>query len=453
VSVGAVETANPCRTPGPHAPLAIGVALFGLAGCAVGFAIAPHDQLTSLLAVVLAACVIASSFVSLELDGTIFWSGAAIPHVCAIALLGPAPAAAITTVEEIAVWSLDRYRLRMFPINLFATVGPNIVAATAIDAGVASGPAYYVTVAVAAGGAVCLNAVLLTTLVGVFYGEPVLGRLWGHRRLIPALAVNLAVAIAAVALYRSAGMGATVFVLAGVLIFAYLMKRFALERETADRIAELATSRGNLVARLLETEDRERKALAEILHDEVIQTLVATRQDLGEVGRGASLRAPIAQIDDALQHLRGAISGTHPSVLARVGLASALTTVADFYAARGDFDVAVRVGGHGASAHDQVLFSSGRELLANAAKHGKPTSVSVAVSASGGSMILRVTDDGHGFDALDLESALTDGHIGLQSLKDRVEALGGVFEIASRPRFPGTEAVVRLPAAQPGAPS
>jgi len=409
--------------------------------------------MTSPLALVLVLCVIASSFVSLELDGTIFWSGAAIPHVCAIALLGPAPAATITTVEEIAVWTLDRYRLRMFPINLFATVAPNMVAATAIEAGVGSGPGYYVTVAGAAGGAVCLNAVLLTTLVGVFYGEPVLGRLWGHRRLIPALAANLAVAIAAVALFRSAGMGATVFVLAGVLIFAYLMKRLGVERETADRIAALATSRGNLVAQLLETEDRERKALAEILHDEVVQTLVATKQDLRDIDRSASLGAPIAQIEEALRQLRGAISGTHPSILDRVDLATALTKVAELYAARGNFDVAVRVGGHTASPHDQVLFSSGRELLANAAKHAKPTTVSVAVSAAGGSTVLRVTDDGYGLNPLDLESGLPEGHIGLQSLKERVEALGGVFEIASRPRFPGTEAVVRLPAARPSAPT
>jgi two-component system NarL family sensor kinase len=392
--------------------------------------------------------VIASSLVSLELDGTIFWSGAAIPHVCAIALLGPAPAAAITTVEEIAVWSLDRYRLRMFPINLFATVAPNMLAATLVNAHGATGPEYYATLTVAAGGAVVLNAVGLTALVGLFYGEPVLRTLWGHRRLVPALAANLAVAIGAVALYRSAGMGATLFVLAGVLIFAYLMRRLAVERDSAERITQLAKSRGSLVAQLLETEERERKALAEILHDEVVQTLLATRQDLHEATRDTSLGAPIAQLDDALRHLREAISGTHPSVLERVGLRAALTTVAELYAARGGFAVAVTVDDETPGRHDQVLFSSGRELLANAAKHAKPTTVSIAVCGGSRSKVLRVTDDGHGFDPIDVGRWRTDGHIGLQSVKERVEAFGGVFEIGSRPGAPGTEAVVRVPVSE-----
>lgn len=450
MSGGAAPRPETERRPGRHAPAALAIALGGLSLCAAGFWASPHEQLASPLMLILAVCVVASSFVSLDLDGPIFWSGAAIPHVCALALLGPAPAAGITAVEEVSVWAVDRYRLRMFPINLFATAGPNMLAAAVVDMGVSGGAGYYAVVATAAAGAVVLNAVVLTTLVGLFYGEPVIERLLQHRRLVPALAANLGVALGAVALYRSAGMGATAFLLAGVLIFAYVVKRLAVERETADRIAELAVVRGQLVAQLLGAEDRERKALAEALHDEVVQTLVVTRQDLREAATDGALLAPIAQLDAALLQLRQTIRGTHPSVLEHVGLATALTTVAERYADRGDFEVTVDVDSDAGGAADQLLFSACRELLANAARHANPTTVSITVSRGAEGTVARIKDDGSGFDASNIAEWRTDGHIGLQSVRSRIEAVGGSFEVTSSTLGEGTEAVIRLPGSEAG---
>ena len=331
----------------------------------------------------------------------------------------------------------------MFPINLFATLAPNMLAAVAMQAGLQTGAGYYAQLAAVASSAIALNFFLVTALVGLFYGESIMDRYVRHRRLAGPIAINIAVALGAVALYRSAGMGATFFVIGGVLVFAYVMKRVALEREHLARISELAESRGRLVAQLLEAEDRERRALAEILHDDVIQTLLVTRQDLSDTSDTRDAQT-IRQIDDVVRSLRGTISATHPSILDRVGLTNAIATIAERYASRARFAVTLEVQDIGSTPYDRLIFSAARELLANAAKHAGAQHVALSICSDDGSILVRVTDDGRGFDPESMPSRFQEGHIGLQSLRERIDAVGGTFLVSSAEEQ-GTDAVVRLP--------
>jgi two-component system NarL family sensor kinase len=427
------------------------IAFLGLGGCGFLIATAPHDRLTDPLTIALAACVVVSSFVSLEIEGSIFWGGAAIPHVCAFALLGPAPAAAITVLEEVSILGVDRYRLRMFPINLFATVAPNTLAAIVMESMTASDIGYYAALTAVACSAIALNFALVTALVGLIYGEPVIARLRRHRKLLAPLAVNLAVAIASVALYRSAGIWAVVFILAGVLIFAYVVKRLTVELEQRQRISELAISRGRLVGQLLEAEDRERKVLAQMLHDEVIQVLFVARQDLREAKwEDDLLRGPVGLLDQAIEQLRGTIRATHPSILDRVGLSTAIATTAELYASRSGFRQEVAADDIDPGTHDRLIFSAVRELLANAAKHSGAREVRVSLYEHGDSVVAEVRDDGGGFEFDPDFPQLAQGHIGLASLKERVEAVGGSLDVLSTPSVDGTRVTVRTPRAPIG---
>ena len=67
------------------------------------------------------------------------------------------------------------------------------------------------------------------------------------------------------------------------------------------------------------------------------------------------------------------------------------------------------------------------------------------MAAANGAVELLVADDGAGMDPDDTRGALLDGHIGLATARERAEAVGGRFELASG-RGRGTEVVVRLPA-------
>lgn len=428
----------------PHPNLAVGIALCGLILCGVAFVLSPHDQLLKPLTLILAGCALTSAFLLVELDGRIFWGGSLIPHICAFSLLGPASVALTVLAEEAAVWATDRYRLRILPVNLFSIVAPNMLAAVALEhlASDAAGLAFYAAVAATAVAAVLMNVLLVTSLVALLYGEPLIDSLRANARVVPAIGIPISLGVAAVALYRYDGLSAIAFVVAGLVIFGYVSRRLAAEQEQHERIVDLAAQRGQLVAQVLEAEDRERRALAESLHDDVVQTLLVVRQDLVESTRGDAVDDGVERLDQALAQLRGTIRTTHPSILDRVGLETALVTLGETFA--GD-QLAVSVDvEEQASGHDRLLFSIARELLTNATKHASATSVAVRVSMSRDEVVLSVTDNGRGFDGIDSRTNLVEGHIGLQVVSERAQGVGGSLQLDPS-HIAGARVVVRLP--------
>jgi hypothetical protein len=102
-------------------------------------------------------------------------------------------------------------------------------------------------------------------------------------------------------------------------------------------IASLAEQRGQLVTHALTAEQRERRRLAELLHDESVQTLSVARQELGDyrrTGREASFERARSAIDETLAQLRGEIFELHPYVLDDAGLVAALNALRSVAARR-----------------------------------------------------------------------------------------------------------------------
>ena len=222
-------------------------------------------------------------------------------------------------------------------------------------------------------------------------------------------------------------------------IAAVLLSR-VLTRRT-EEVEALAASRGRLVSQALDAEDRERRRLAEALHDEAIQNLLAARQELGANGIGSDLDLVRLGLDRTVEQLRDAVFDLHPYVLEHAGLGAALEAVAERQARRGGFSFRVEVDPAATGALDPLLFSIARELVTNAAKHAQARKLDVSLRSDGGEVVLEVADDGVGFDERLLGEAPLSGHIGLASCAERVEALGGRFEIASAP---GSGARVRV---------
>ena len=227
--------------------------------------------------------------------------------------------------------------------------------------------------------------------------------------------------------------------LAAVVLSVILTRR-------GDRIDQLAALRGQLVAEALDAEDRERRRLAEALHDDAIQNLLAARQELREAERGdrEGVKRARGMVDLTVDQLRGAVFELHPYLLEQAGLPAALEAVAEQQGRRGRFHPRVRVGPDTGGEHDQLVLSLARELLVNAAKHSGAGEVTVALARTDGQLMLEVADDGSGISPDRLVIAPTQGHIGLASCAQRVEALGGRFSVAPRPRG-GTRVRAMLP--------
>ena len=236
--------------------------------------------------------------------------------------------------------------------------------------------------------------------------------------------------------------------LAATLLSSVLARRDA-------AIATLAEERGRLAAHALTAEQRERRRLAEHLHDESVQTLALAQQELGDyhrTGDDASFERARAAIRETMRQLRGEIFELHPYVLDHAGLPAALRAIAERCAQRMNARLTVAVDPAASSPHDELVVVLARELLSNAARHSGASHVVLTVAADPERIELEVRDDGTGFDPDRRASALEQGHIGLASSERRVQAIGGELVVESE-RGRGTTVRVTLPHAVSPAPT
>ncbi len=216
-----------------------------------------------------------------------------------------------------------------------------------------------------------------------------------------------------------------------------------------ERIADLSTARGRLVAQAVAAEERTRKQVADTLHDHAIQNLLTARQDLVDVRGGdpdALDRAEEA-LRLALEQLRNVVHELHPYLLDRLDLPSALQTIAEQQARRGGYKIQVEIDPTVAGVHDQLIASLIREFLANAATHANASLVKVQAAHRGDTIVLDVIDNGRGFTPQEQTAALREGHIGLASSRERVEACAGTLNVTSR-SGDGTQVRCALPVGQ-----
>jgi two-component system NarL family sensor kinase len=216
-------------------------------------------------------------------------------------------------------------------------------------------------------------------------------------------------------------------------------------------VERLSAQRQRLVSEVYGAEERERQRLAEDLHDNAMQHLLAARRELAapaaENADSPQGRA-LSGLVEALSQLRATVADLHPHLLDQLGVEAALEHGATQMRRRGTFDVELDLGGFSADGpNDRVLLRSATELLANVERHARARHVAVRLTVAGAHDVLRVTDDGIGFDLTDVLSRVRPGHIGLLSLRERAEALGGSLHIDTHPGT-GTTVTLRLPRGQ-----
>jgi signal transduction histidine kinase len=212
--------------------------------------------------------------------------------------------------------------------------------------------------------------------------------------------------------------------------------------------AQRAAERSRLLADALGAEERERRTLAEALHDHALQNLLSVRHQLQEAGEKLAHPA-LGRADDAVAEtigqLREAVFELHPYVLEEAGLKAALRSIAQQAATRAGLDVRLDLRYENRHAREPLLFSAARELLSNVVRHAGASHVSVGLVERDGEVELTVEDDGCGFPPERLAERLANGHVGLASQRFRLEAAGGSLELAAAPGR-GTRVAVRLPA-------
>ena len=241
------------------------------------------------------------------------------------------------------------------------------------------------------------------------------------------------------------------------------LQRWNVELEQAVRLktAELIQSEERLRALTMElnlAEQRERQRLAAELHDHLQQTLVLGKLKLGQGERLADpgtariMKETDKLLSDALTYTQSLVAELSPSVLRHGGLAAGLKWLAT-YMKKYDIVVGVDVPQQGEPKlpDDQVtlIFQSVRELLINSSKYGGTGRADVSLEDASGRLVITVRDEGKGFDFAAIDPAdsapgSVSSKFGLFSIRERMRALGGSFEIESAPGK-GTTATLILP--------
>jgi signal transduction histidine kinase len=212
-----------------------------------------------------------------------------------------------------------------------------------------------------------------------------------------------------------------------------------------EEIAEQAAARGRLVAQALDAEERTRRDISEMLHDGPLQDLLALNQELLRLDDGDEhLDRARTGIGRAIGALREIMVDLHPVAFEVAGLESALGAVADQQARHGAFAYELTIDPSADGVRDDLVIALARELLTNAAKHAGASRVHVSVRRTEEAILLEVADDGNGIPEGRLAAALREGHIGLASSVQRVEAVGGTLTVSPVPGG-GTSVSVLLP--------
>jgi signal transduction histidine kinase len=249
--------------------------------------------------------------------------------------------------------------------------------------------------------------------------------------------------------------GAADYLVKGTLDAPMLERAIRYAIQQRRMLAELAETR----MRLAERSESERLHLAQELHDGPLQDLIGARFQLGvlaNVVEDAEAHSQLNMIQDELQSvihtLRAMCGQLRPPSLVPFGLEKAIRAHAQaFQEQYPHIQVALELDADNQDLPTRVrldLFRIYQNALSNVAQHAEATQIRVHFQMSDRELMLKVVDDGRGFDvpASWLDFA-RDGHFGLLGAMERAESIGGQLIVQSSPGN-GTLLVVRGPRGQ-----
>jgi signal transduction histidine kinase len=222
-----------------------------------------------------------------------------------------------------------------------------------------------------------------------------------------------------------------------------------LERQVDERTHELTESlealgrvsgeRRLLLGHLTSAHEEERRLIAEGLHDDTIQVMTAVgmrfsilKRRLDDAGTSEEVTDLERAVQEAITRCRNLLFALRPPSLEREGLVTALSELLRRLAGQGGFAFSIE-GEREVEAPipTRVLaYRIAQEALVNVRKHASATRVVVHLERADEGLLIRITDDGVGFD-LDQQSESWRGHLGLSSMRERIDLAGGWLRIDS----------------------
>jgi two-component system sensor histidine kinase UhpB len=209
--------------------------------------------------------------------------------------------------------------------------------------------------------------------------------------------------------------------------------------------------------RLVDAQEAARRQLAHDLHDQVGTLLTALginlnvlRSELSSRAAkkvGARLTDSAKLLDEAQDRIRGVMTDLYPAVLDDYGLEAALHWYAGQFSNRVGLEIDVHSPALSPRLSTEIetgLFRITQEALTNVAKHARARHVTIALDKLDGTIRLTIADDGIGFNPAERREPVQQRGLGLVSMRERAESLGGNLRIEAAPDK-GTQVIVEVP--------
>ncbi|MFH1647676.1 MAG: HAMP domain-containing protein [Chloroflexota bacterium] len=217
------------------------------------------------------------------------------------------------------------------------------------------------------------------------------------------------------------------------------------------------TARGQLLQKILMVQEEERKRVARELHDETTQSILGLAMKLeaaaaipdNEVGRIKIMLNDVRKLAvNTLDSVHKVIFDLRPSVLDDLGLLSAIRWYVQNRLGELGIKARVEVTGEERELPPQVeiaMFRVAQEAITNIAKHAQAHNALVNVEFRDSSVALEIEDDGLGLDMNSLNPPAGESQrLGLLGMRERIQLLGGTFQIESKPDS-GTHITAEVP--------
>lgn len=214
-----------------------------------------------------------------------------------------------------------------------------------------------------------------------------------------------------------------------------------------------------LTHELMKAHEKERLRISRELHDSVAQELSAVKISLDNLVEmlpektSKKMNSKIFQISENLYKVLGSIRelayDLHPPILDSLGLTRALYQLCEEFTNRNGIKVNLLIAGIEEDKLNEnaiiTIYRFIQEGLNNVSKHAQAKNVNIKLVSSYPKIILRLEDDGKGFDVIEQHSQVfSEKHMGLLNMQERIALLGGNMQIESQLEK-GTHILVEIP--------
>jgi two-component system NarL family sensor kinase len=215
-----------------------------------------------------------------------------------------------------------------------------------------------------------------------------------------------------------------------------------------------------LPQKIIKAQEAERSRIAQELHDGINQMIASVKMRLRKVETSLPEMKPAAReilgrcdrlLVKVLEENRRIAHNLRPTDLDNLGLSAACASFCNEVQSRANLQVQCRITlppKRLPEATELHLFRIVQEAINNIEKHAQAKSVKLKISCENDSVILKIQDDGCGFDEKNSKNRKRGHGLGLSNMRERALSLGGSYDLRSTPNK-GTTILVQVPLAEP----